>query len=64
MNNEKRTFLSKNAFFIFLTSVFTIGSIVYARFYYPELSWFGTIVGSIAFGIFSMICATSIHFFE
>jgi hypothetical protein len=63
-NDEKQTSLRKNALLVFLTLVFSVGCIMYVRVDFPGVSWLETIVGSITFGVFAMLCSTSLQFCE
>ncbi len=65
MSDEKlRSFFQKNIYLICLTVAFSIAGVVYARLYFPDFSWFETIVGGAAFGSFCMLCSASSRLFD
>ena len=56
--------MRKNWYLIALGSGFSIAGIVYARMYFPDFSWFETIVGGAGFGCFCMLCSASSRLFD
>ena len=58
------TFWREYRFLIWMGLSFSIGGIVYARMYFPDFSWFETVVGGIFFGCFCVMCAAGHRLFE
>lgn len=57
-------FYMGNRFLAVMSLFFSLGGIVYARMYFPDFSWFESIVGGTFFGVFCVACCASSRLFE
>ena len=64
VSDNPPSFFQKNRYIIVMSVLFSIAGIIYARMYWPELSWIQSLIGGISFGVFCMMCAANYRLYE
>ena len=57
--SEHRTFWQRYRWLIIVSTIFAVMGVVYVRLYFPGFTWFETLFGGAAFGVFCAMCAAS-----